>query len=62
MRGRMMVMHAGQVGGTAAALTVKQGVLPRQLDVKALQQALLEEGFYLGDEDRLEELGLKASR
>ena len=61
VRGRMMVMHQGQVGGTAAALTVKQGVLPRELDVKVLQQALLDEGFYLGDEARLDELGLEAA-
>ena len=57
----MMVMHQGQVGGTAAALTEKQGVTPRQLDVKVLQQALVDEGFYLGDEARLDELGLEAT-
>jgi hypothetical protein len=57
----MMVMHAGQVAGTAAALTAKQGVTPRRLDVKALQRALLEAGFYLGDEARLQALGLAPS-
>ncbi len=61
VRGRMMVMHQGQIGGTAAALTVKQGVMPRKLDVKVLQQALVDEGFYLGDEARLDELGLEAA-
>ena len=61
VRGRMMVMHAGQVAGTAAALTAKQGVTPRRLDVKALQRALLEAGFYLGDEARLQALGLAPS-
>ena len=61
LRGRMMVMHMGQAGGTAAALAVRSGVSPQQLDVKVLQQRLLEEGFFLGDDDRLEELGLGGS-
>ena len=58
IRGRMMVMHMGQAGGTAAALAVGSRVSPRQLDVKVLQQRLLEDGFFLGDVERLEELGL----
>jgi hypothetical protein len=58
LRIRTAVRHMGQAGGTAAALAVKQGVQPRNLDVKALQRKLLEAGFYLGDESRLRELGL----
>ena len=58
LRGRMMVMHMGQAGGTAAALAVKNRVAPRELDVKELQGTLLEAGFYLGDRSRLRELGL----
>jgi len=58
LRGRMLVMHVGQVGGTAAALAVRNGVQPRELEVKLLQKKLLEDGFYLGDADRLKELGL----
>jgi len=58
LRGRTLVMHVGQVGGTAAALAAKGDVLPSQLDVKALQKQLLADGYYLGDAARLEELGL----
>ena len=58
LRSRMTVMHMGQAGGTAAALTVKNGVTPKELNVKMLQQKLLQDGFYLGDNARLKELGL----
>jgi hypothetical protein len=54
----MTVMHMGQVGGTAAALAVKNGVTPKDLNVKTLQQKLLEDGFYLGDCARLKALDL----
>ena len=53
-----MVMHMGEVGGTAAALSVDQKVAPRQLDVSALQSAMLDAGYFLGDRARLRELGL----
>jgi len=62
LRARMMVMHMGQAGGIAAARAVKEGVSPRKLDVRALQEKLLHEGFYLGDDARLRELGLHGSR
>ena len=39
-------MCLGEAAGKAAALAVKQGVEPRDVDVKALQQALREEGVY----------------
>ena len=61
LRGRMMVMHMGQAGGTAAALAVGSGVSPRQLDVKVLQQRLLADGFFLRCGERLEELGIAGS-
>ena len=35
----------GQAAGTAAALTVKSGLTPRQLDVPTLQAALKDQGF-----------------
>lgn len=41
-----------------AALAARDGVAPRNIDVRALQRALLADGFYLGDSARLEELGL----
>ena len=61
LRDRMTVMHMGQVGGLAAGLAITRGTSPRELEVKLLQQKLLGEGFFLGDEARLEELGLASS-
>ena len=58
LRNRMAVKHMGQAGGTAAALAAQSHTSPRDLDVKALQRALLDAGFYLGDMARLKELGL----
>ena len=58
LRGRTLVMHVGQVGGTAAALAAKNNVLPRELDIKTLQKQLLADGYHLGDDARLAELGL----
>ncbi|MBN2269160.1 MAG: FAD-dependent oxidoreductase [Sedimentisphaerales bacterium] len=53
------VIYMGQAGGTAAALCVRNDVEPRDLNVKQLQKKLLADGFYLGDENRLAELGLR---
>lgn len=39
----------GHAAGTAAGLTVKQGVEPKNLDVRILRSHLLDEGAYLGD-------------
>ena len=58
LRNRMAVKHMGEAGGRAAALAVEQGVAPRSVDVKELQRRLLSSGFYLGDAERLRELGL----
>ena len=52
------VIYLGQAGGTAAAMCAEQGVKPRDLDVKHLQRKLMQNGFYLGDDKRIEELGL----
>jgi FAD-dependent oxidoreductase family protein len=51
-------MVIGQAGGAAAALCAAQGIAPKQLDRKVLQRKLLEQGVYLGDEKRLNELGI----
>ena len=59
LRNRLAVKHMGQAGGTAAALCAKRDISPKELDVKELQQVLLDAGFYLGDRYRLRELGLK---
>ena len=58
LRNRMAVLHMGQVGGTAAALAAKAGLSPARLDVKGLQESLLDAGFHLGDRARLRELNL----
>lgn len=58
IRGRLKAMHMGQLGGMAAAMAADKGLTPKTLDVKELQRAALAEGFYLGDEARLRELGL----
>ena len=58
LRSRIGLMQMGQAGGIAAALAVRNGVHPGQLDVKELQWKLLEAGCYLGDQARLRELGL----
>ena len=42
-------MATGEAAGKAAALSLKQGVQPRNIDVAALQEALREEGVYFRD-------------
>ena len=59
MRVRWMVFLMAQAAGAAAALAVKAGVLPRDVDVRELQRLLHHEyDAPLGDEDRLRELGV----
>lgn len=41
----------GQAAGTAAALAVSQGVSPRDVRVSELQQILVREGAFLGDDE-----------
>jgi hypothetical protein len=48
----------GQAAGVAAALCVKNGIEPRDLNVKDLQRILVEWRCPLGDEARIAELGL----
>jgi len=61
LRTRISCMVMGQATGTAAALCAGAEVLPRRLEVRALQRELLKAGFHLGDIDRLSELGLAAA-
>jgi hypothetical protein len=58
IRGRTKGMHMGELGGIAAALSARNGVTPKALDVGGLQRAAIKAGYYLGDEGRLQELGL----
>jgi len=53
-----MLMN-GQAAGIAAALCVKDGVQPRDLQVKKLQQILVDLGCPVGNDARLKELGLR---
>lgn len=59
LRVREGVMYMGQAGGTAAAMAAREGIRPRDVNVKALQKKLLQMGVFLGDDDRLAELGLR---
>ena len=58
LRARWLVMLTGAIAGVAAAMAAGEGHSPRALDRRALQRALLADGFYLGDDARLAELGL----
>jgi len=59
-RVRYNMLLNGQAAGVAAALCVKDGVQPRDLDVKKLQNILVNElACPLAEEDRLRKLGLR---
>lgn len=59
-RARCNMLLNGQAAGVAAALCVRDGVRPRDLDVKTLQKVLVEElDCPLAEEDRLRQLGLR---
>ena len=58
LRGRLRMIPLGEVAGLAAAIAARDSVAPRELEVKKLQQAMLDAGYFLGDEARLKELGL----
>ena len=59
MRTRPVQYALGQAAGTAAALCIRESSTVMGLDVKKLQKELLGEGFDIGDENRLRELGLR---
>ena len=59
MRARPSMMVFGQCVGTAAAIAALDGVATRDLDIRKAQKRLLEDGIFLGEEERLRELGLK---
>jgi hypothetical protein len=42
-------MGMGHAAGTAAALSTQEGLAPRNLDARQLQETLLQQGAYLGD-------------
>jgi len=58
MRSMCGCMILGQASGTAAALAAKLGETPQQLNMRELQKKLLSNSVYLGDDERLKEMGL----
>lgn len=59
LRMRWLVMMMGHTVGTAAAIAVRECVLPSKIDVHLLRRKLYAEGFPMGDsEERKRELGL----
>jgi len=60
MRARPSMMTFGQCIGTAAATAALDGVTPKQVDVKKFQRRLVRDGIFLGEEERLRDLGLIA--
>ena len=59
MRPRWMVFLMGQATGVAAALSAREGKMPRDLNVKDLQRVLYHKyQMPLGDTKRLRELGI----
>ena len=58
VRGMATCMVLGQAAGCAAALASARGVTPRNLAIRDLQKALIDQGVYLGSPDRLSSLGL----
>ena len=61
LRHRDRAPMIGQAGGTAAALAAKHGVSPKSIDIRELQQNLLDAGFIFAEDERLKELGLNRS-
>ena len=59
MRSRPVMMTLGQAVGTAAAVAAHDGVTPKKLDISKVQRKLLADGIFIGDEDRLKELGFR---
>ncbi len=54
-------LNMGQAAGTAAALSLKDGVTPRKLDVKKLRQRLIETGINLLNDPKYGNAGVKTN-
>jgi len=69
-RGMVPCTHWGQAAGTAAAIAVKQGISPRQVDIPTLRKTLESQGVNLRKDaidlteatKRIEQRGAKISR
>jgi hypothetical protein len=51
-------MTLGQAAGVAAAFAAEGGVSPDEADITEIQRRLMAQGVYLGDKERLKELGI----
>lgn len=51
-------MALGQAAGTAAALAARDNILVRDIDIQKLQSTLVAQNVYLGNSERLKELGM----
>ncbi len=60
IRGMALCMTLGHAAGAAAATCASQGASPREVPVRDVQQALLAQGAYLGNGERLARLGLSS--
>jgi hypothetical protein len=58
MRGQVPCMVFGQAAGVAAAVAAKSGVTARDVSMRDVQRALLAQNVYLGELERLAELGI----
>ena len=62
MRARPSMMVFGQCVGAAAAVAALDGVSPRDVDIRKVQQHLVDDGIVLGEAERLRELGLTPAK
>ena len=58
LRGMSRCMTLGVAAGVAAALGARTGVAPADVPIRDVQKQLAAQGAYLGEHDRLAELGL----
>lgn len=58
LRYQPVCMLTGEVAGTAAAVAVKENVSIQNLSIKKLQKQLVINGVWLGNDERLKELGI----
>ncbi|GEM_PF-914257 len=57
-RNRWAVMIMGGIAGKVAAMSATAGCTPKQLPIRDVQRQLVADGYYLGDDARLAELGI----
>mgnify|MGYP001346078953 CR=1 FL=1 len=58
IRGMSRCMTLGEAAGVAASLGAKTGVSAHRVPIREIQAQLVSQGAYLGEPDRLLELGV----